>query len=163
MGVFSLCNVNIWTKWASWPIPVHWLVLWNTAESNLDAEISWREGRDVLCRALPCAVHRSHPGARVLPARAQAAHISHSSILPSHSPEPAAKPGLDLPGALCPKNLPVAQTSGADFRLEPRMRQEPYPLHLWQEPSATHDTPLSEMWVMTHVMSIELWIYSRAA
>lgn len=152
MGVFLLCNVNFWAKWASWPIPPHLLVLWNEAENNLDAEISWREGRAILCRALPCAVHRGHPRACVPLAWARAAH---TSILSSRSPEPADKPGLDLPAALCPKNLPVAGTSGADFRPEPRTRKECHPAsvvrvfgHPWH--STVQD--------VSHGMSIELWI-----
>lgn len=92
------------------------------------------------------------------PAWARAAPTSHSSILPSHSPEPADKPGLDLPGALCPKNLSVAGTSRAGFRPEPRMRQEL--LHLWCEPSATHETALSKILPMEWVLSSEF--HSRA-
>lgn len=153
MGVFLLCNVKFWTKWASWPILLHLLVLGNTAENSLDAEISWREGRAILCRAVLCAVHRSHPGARVPPA--WAAHTSHSSILPSHSTGPADKPGLDLPAALCPKNLPVAGTSGANFRPEPRMRQDLCPASVARAFGHPRHSTVRDI---THWMGIELWI-----
>jgi len=55
-------------------------------ENNLDAEIRWRDGRDVPRRALLCAVHRSCLSIFVPPACARAPHTTDTSVHPSHSP-----------------------------------------------------------------------------
>lgn len=83
-----------------------------------------------------------------------------TSLSPSSPHVPLIHPSFSQPGAAdkAGLDLPAAGTSRAGFRPQPRMRQEL--LHLWWEPSATHDTALSEILPMEWVLSSEF--HSRA-
>lgn len=121
------------------------LVLWTRAENNLDAEISRRDGRDTPHRAL-------------LPARARAPCTADMSILLHAAQQPAAKPGLDLPWALCPKNLLITGQMGLAFSRSPGRDRNVHRCVCGESLLTTRHVPLSERRVITDVMSIKFWI-----